>query len=109
MPDTPQLTIEGREERPTGLTAPQTCPGCGAKRGEACRDTAGRTWTDAGCVRSAATPDRLFTAPQTIRGQLAIPEPARNALRYGCSWHGKIPSPGCCECGMIKFWQNEAR
>lgn len=46
MPDHPQLTIEGREERSSVPVAPVSVP---------------------------AAPARLFAAPQTIRGQLAIP------------------------------------
>jgi hypothetical protein len=31
-----------------------------------------------------------------------------NALRYGCSWHGRLLSPSCCECGMITFHRQTA-
>lgn len=44
MPEPSQLTIDGRHARPTAPTAPQSQP-----------------------------PVRLFTAPATIRGQLALP------------------------------------
>lgn len=47
MPDHPQLTIEGREERCSARVAPVSVP---------------------------AAPARLFAAPQTIRGQLAMSE-----------------------------------
>jgi hypothetical protein len=23
---------------------------------------------------------------------------------YGCAWHGRLLSEGCCECGMITFY-----
>lgn len=56
MPDTPQLTIEGREEHCTAPEAPAPVP---------------------------AAHDRLFTAPTTIRGQLVLEgRAAMTALHY---------------------------
>jgi hypothetical protein len=39
--------------------------------------------------------------------KLTRSEAIARALKFGCSWHGLLLSNGCCECGMIRFYQEE--
>lgn len=49
-------------------------------------------------------PARVHAA---VHGPVDVPRPVSDGLRYGCNWHGRLLSDGCCECGMLKFWRRE--
>jgi hypothetical protein len=31
----------------------------------------------------------------------------RRALKLGCNWHGRLLSDCCCECDMIRFYEEQ--